>query len=255
MVRESNEIGDDVSIGTHSIIEHHVRMAAGVRMHSNVFIPEYSELEAKAWIGPNVVFTNARFPQSPGARDHLRGPRIGPRARIGANATLLPGVEIGAEALVGGWHGGLEERSARHRGRRQPVARAWSSARQTSRHIRRDPRTHEGSFSRSVRALPICPARHQRGHCFGDREVRLRARSSRRRVRAGLRRDSRRAALPVVRERHRCALHRTARMGLPRRRRGHHHGVFVDRDPGNHQPVRSQGGILRHPSRRLHNRP
>ncbi len=101
LIREFNEIGDDVSIGTHSIVEHHVRMASGVRVHSNVFIPEYSELDECCWVGPNVVFTNARFPRSEGAKASLRGPRIRTRARIGANATLLPGVEIGAEALIG----------------------------------------------------------------------------------------------------------------------------------------------------------
>src|SRR5437016_3437511 len=45
MIRELNEIGDDVSIGTHSVIEHHVKIGNRVRIHSNVFIPEYSILE------------------------------------------------------------------------------------------------------------------------------------------------------------------------------------------------------------------
>src|ERR1051325_5180260 len=54
-IRESNEIGDEVSIGTHSIIEHHVKLAHRVRIHSNVFIPEYSVLEEGSWVGPSVV--------------------------------------------------------------------------------------------------------------------------------------------------------------------------------------------------------
>src|SRR4051812_16149985 len=32
LVRESNEIGDNVSIGSHSVVEHHVRIASGVRV-------------------------------------------------------------------------------------------------------------------------------------------------------------------------------------------------------------------------------
>ena len=101
LIRELNRIGDDVSLGSHSVIEHHVVIADRVRIHSNVFIPEYSTLEEGAWIGPGVVFTNALYPLSPNAKKTLRGPRLLPGAKIGANATLLPGVTIGRDALVG----------------------------------------------------------------------------------------------------------------------------------------------------------
>lgn len=101
LLRELNEIGDDVSVGTHSIIEHHVVIEHGVRIHSNAFIPEYSVLEEGAWVGPAVVFTNAMYPLGKDAKKTLKGPRIRPRAKVGAHATLLPGVVIGAHALVG----------------------------------------------------------------------------------------------------------------------------------------------------------
>jgi UDP-3-O-[3-hydroxymyristoyl] glucosamine N-acyltransferase len=61
-IREQNEIGDNVSIGTLSIVEHHVRIGNGVRIHSQVFIPEFSVIEDDAWIGPNVVFTHRPYP-------------------------------------------------------------------------------------------------------------------------------------------------------------------------------------------------
>ncbi len=101
LVRESNRIGNDVSIGTHSVIEHHVEIADGVRIHSNAFIPEYSVLEKDAWVGPGVIFTNARYPRSRGVKEALRGPLIKEGAKIGAGAVLLPGVVIGKDALVG----------------------------------------------------------------------------------------------------------------------------------------------------------
>jgi acetyltransferase-like isoleucine patch superfamily enzyme len=101
MIRELNEVGDDVSVGSHSIVEHHVKIGNRVRIHSNAFIPEYSILEEDAWIGPNVVCTNALYPLSPDAKKNLRGPHLLPGAKIGANATLLPGVIIGCNALVG----------------------------------------------------------------------------------------------------------------------------------------------------------
>jgi acetyltransferase-like isoleucine patch superfamily enzyme len=101
LIREDNEIGHDVSIGSGSNVEHHVRIGNAVRLHSNVFVPELSILEDGCWLGPNVVLTNARYPASPGAKEQLAGPYIEARARIGANTTILPGVRIGADALVG----------------------------------------------------------------------------------------------------------------------------------------------------------
>jgi len=101
LIREATRIGDNVSIGSHTVIEHHVTLKDGVRVHSNAFIPEFSVIEEGAWVGPNAVFTNARYPLSPSAKDELAGPRVQASAKIGANVTLLPGVVIGRNALVG----------------------------------------------------------------------------------------------------------------------------------------------------------
>lgn len=101
LIREENEIGNSVSIGSHTIVEHHVKIGNNVRLHSNVFVPEFSVLEEGCWLGPNVVVTNARYPQSRRVKEDLRGAHIKRGAKIGANATLLPGVVIGENALVG----------------------------------------------------------------------------------------------------------------------------------------------------------
>jgi acetyltransferase-like isoleucine patch superfamily enzyme len=100
-IRELNEIGDDVSIGTLSVVEHHVTIGNHVRIHTQAFVPEFSVLEEGCWLGPNVVLTNAKYPLSPGVKDQLAGPVIRRGAKIGANATILPGVVIGEDALVG----------------------------------------------------------------------------------------------------------------------------------------------------------
>jgi len=100
-VREENDIGKDVSIGTGSIIEHHVRIGNGVRIHSQAFIPEYSILEDSCWIGPGVVLTNALHPRCPEVKRCLKGAHIRKNAIICANATILPEVEIGEGALIG----------------------------------------------------------------------------------------------------------------------------------------------------------
>lgn len=101
MIREENEIGDDVSIGTGSVVEHHVKIGDGVRIHSQAFIPEYSVLASGCWIGPNVVLTNAKYPNRPDTKHNLRGVKVGGGAVIGANATILPGIHIGDQAIIG----------------------------------------------------------------------------------------------------------------------------------------------------------
>ncbi len=101
MVRESNTIGNNVSFGTATIVEHHVTIADSVRLHSRVFVPEFTSIEAGAWLGPGVVVTNAMYPLSKGVKDSLQGASIRKNAKVGANATLLPGVELGENCLVG----------------------------------------------------------------------------------------------------------------------------------------------------------
>jgi acetyltransferase-like isoleucine patch superfamily enzyme len=101
LVREENEIGDNVSIGTLSVVEHHVKLGNNVRIHTQAFVPEMSILEDGAWIGPNAVITNAAYPLSPNVKNELKGAIVRKNAKVGANATLLPGVTIGENALVG----------------------------------------------------------------------------------------------------------------------------------------------------------
>lgn len=100
-VRENNTIGNDVSIGTEAIVEHHVVMGDRVRVHSRAFIPEYSVLENDCWIGPGVVLTNAAYPNAARTKEFLAGVKVRKNAKVGANSTLLPGIEVGEGALVG----------------------------------------------------------------------------------------------------------------------------------------------------------
>jgi len=101
LIREHTSIGNDVSIGSFSNIEHHVIINDNVRIHSNVFVPEHTILEKGCWIGPNVVFTNALFPNAEKTKENLSGCIIQENARVGANSTILPGISIGKNSLVG----------------------------------------------------------------------------------------------------------------------------------------------------------
>lgn len=101
LVREQCLIGENCSIGSGTVLEFLVTLGDRVRIHSNCFVPEHSVLENDCWIGPNVVLTNAKFPQTPRTKELLAGVRICTGAKIGANSTILPGITIGAGALVG----------------------------------------------------------------------------------------------------------------------------------------------------------
>ena len=100
-IRENNVIGNHVSVGTLSVVEHHVTIGDNVRIHTQAFVPEYTILEEGCWIGPNVVITNAKYPKSPTAKQDLMGCRIKKNAKIGANSTILPGIDVGENSLVG----------------------------------------------------------------------------------------------------------------------------------------------------------
>lgn len=101
LIRENCRFGTNVSIGSHSVVEHSVVIGNNVRIHSNCFIPEFTVLENDCWIGPAVVMTNSRYPQSSEAKNNLQGPIVKSGAIIGGGAILLPGVTIGSLALIG----------------------------------------------------------------------------------------------------------------------------------------------------------
>lgn len=101
LIREDTVVGDDCSIGTGSVVEFSVTIGDGVRLHSQCFVPEHSVLEERCWLGPRVVVTNAKFPASPYTKQSLEPVLIKKHAKVGANATLLPGIVLGAGCLVG----------------------------------------------------------------------------------------------------------------------------------------------------------
>lgn len=100
-IRENNLIGDNVSVGTLSVVEHRVKIEDNVRIHTQVFIPEFTELKQGCWLGPNVVLTNAFHPLCSKVKECLKGPVINEGAIIGANSTLMPHIKIGKKAIIG----------------------------------------------------------------------------------------------------------------------------------------------------------
>ncbi len=99
LVREGTEIGDGSKIGTNTVIDGFSKIGGRVSIQSNVYIPLNTVIEDHVFLGPNVVLTNDKYLMR--TDYELRGPVIRRGASVGANSTVLPGVEIGVEAMVG----------------------------------------------------------------------------------------------------------------------------------------------------------
>jgi acetyltransferase-like isoleucine patch superfamily enzyme len=100
LIREDNVIGDDCSVGTNAVLEAHNRVGHRTRIHSGCFL-EHVTLGSGVFLGPNVVFTDDPHPMCPRYEDCVLGATVEDDVSIGANATILPGVRIGAGSLVG----------------------------------------------------------------------------------------------------------------------------------------------------------
>jgi len=100
VVREENEIGDDVQIWSNSVIDYGCRIGHRVKIHAGVYVAQFSVLEDDVFLAPGVILANDLYPGQE-SQPELVGPTIRRGAQIGVNSTLVPGVEIGAGALVG----------------------------------------------------------------------------------------------------------------------------------------------------------
>jgi len=93
-------IGKNCNINSHCFIENDVIIGAGVTIKCGVYIWDGITIEDLAFIGPNVTFINDKFPRSKKKFELLKT-IIKQGASIGANATILPGITIGAYSLIG----------------------------------------------------------------------------------------------------------------------------------------------------------
>ncbi len=95
------QIGADCNICDHVFIENDVVIGDRVTIKSGVQLWDGTRLADDVFVGPNVTFTNDRFPRSKLYPSSFPQTVIGPGASLGANATILPGVRIGRRAMVG----------------------------------------------------------------------------------------------------------------------------------------------------------
>ncbi|MBL0172664.1 MAG: N-acetyltransferase [Gemmatimonadaceae bacterium] len=95
-------IGAGCSLGQNVVVMNTVRIGDNAKIQNNVSLYEGVELEADVFCGPSMVFTNVYNPRSAVSRKaEYRRTLVRQGASIGANATIICGVEIGRFAFVG----------------------------------------------------------------------------------------------------------------------------------------------------------
>ena len=99
-IRTGAEIGADCVIGKDVYIDELVVIGDRVKIQNGVSVYQGVTLEDEVFVGPHVVFTNDPYPRSVGPWEVVPT-RIRRGASLGANATILCGIEIGEWAMVG----------------------------------------------------------------------------------------------------------------------------------------------------------
>ena len=94
-------IGNNCNINCNCFIENDVIVGNNVTIKSGVQLWDGLRVEDNVFIGPNVTFTNDLTPRSKIYPKEFKKTVIQKGASIGANATILAGIEIGEFALIG----------------------------------------------------------------------------------------------------------------------------------------------------------
>jgi len=102
-------IGDNSKIGTFVEIQKNAIIGKNVKISSHTFICEGVEIEDNVFVGHNVSFINDKYPRSANTDGSLQTEedwkvvrtRVKEGASIGTSVTILCGVTIGENAIVG----------------------------------------------------------------------------------------------------------------------------------------------------------
>jgi UDP-2-acetamido-3-amino-2,3-dideoxy-glucuronate N-acetyltransferase len=101
-VMSGARIGERCSLGQNVFVGAKAVIGDGCKIQNNVSVYDAVVLEEEAFVGPSAVFTNVLNPRAFVNRKSDYAPtRVGRGATIGANATVVCGVTVGAYSLVG----------------------------------------------------------------------------------------------------------------------------------------------------------
>ncbi|ADI39163.1 glucose--fructose oxidoreductase [Waddlia chondrophila 2032/99] len=95
-------VGEGCNIGQNVVISPNVRLGRNVKVQNNVSIYSGVTCEDDVFLGPSMVFTNVLNPRSEiSRRDQYSKTLVRKGTTIGANATILCGIELGAYSFIG----------------------------------------------------------------------------------------------------------------------------------------------------------
>lgn len=100
VVLEKAVIGKNCNICAHVLIENDVIVGDNVTVKSGVQLWDGIRIEDNVFIGPNVTFTNDLYPRSKKYPEKFLQTIVKKGASIGANATIIPGITIGENAMI-----------------------------------------------------------------------------------------------------------------------------------------------------------
>lgn len=101
VILKDAKIGNNCNINCHVLVENDVKIGDNVTIKPGVQIWDGITLEDDVFVGPNVTFTNDLFPKSKNKDFTLVKTLVKKGASIGANSTILAGITIGENALIG----------------------------------------------------------------------------------------------------------------------------------------------------------
>jgi len=94
------KVGENCNICSHCLIENDVVIGDRVTVKSGVQLWDGVRLGNDVFVGPNVSFTNDRFPRSQQRPENFLVTTIHDGASVGAGAVILPGIVIGSKAMI-----------------------------------------------------------------------------------------------------------------------------------------------------------
>ncbi len=100
-IREGVVIGEKCNISKDTYIDKNVRVGNRVKIQNGVSVYDGVTLEDDVFVGPNVAFTNDKFPRSFSTDWKVVPTLVRRGASIGSNATIICGITIGEYAMVG----------------------------------------------------------------------------------------------------------------------------------------------------------
>jgi len=97
-----SKIGAGCNLGQNVVVSPYVILGKNVKVQNNVSIYNGVECEDDVFLGPSMVFTNVYNPRSAVSRkNEFLKTLVKKGATIGANATIVCGIEIGQYAFIG----------------------------------------------------------------------------------------------------------------------------------------------------------